>query len=123
MKKKDENRLNVINTGLAIILKAQRELRKVKVLLNNETFIIDPILLVNYENNEDFKLSPFVTDYSSTSKSFRLDSVSKMEMLNVRIDSPTFTDFNTLSDADIISRMKFPINAVIMGRVLINLPN
>ena|SRR5690554_424014 len=85
-----EDRLQRIETGLVIIRNAQRELRKIKIKLNREYYVIEPILLFDYQDNEDYHLSPFVMEFNQFAKSFQLDLVDEMEMLSKQID-PSIT--------------------------------
>ena len=113
----EEDRLYRIKTGLSIIHKAQRELRKVKIKWNDEYIIVEPILLFDYHNNEDYHLSPFVMEFNQFAKSFQLDMVFKMEMLKDQIDPNQNGTVNLWSDEELESRIKGVSNAKLIGRV------
>lgn len=112
-----EDRLQRIETGLVIIRNAQRELRKIKIKLNREYYVIEPILLFDYQDNEDYHLSPFVMEFNQFAKSFQLDMVDEMEMLSEQIDPSENGIINLWSDEDLESKVKVAGNAKLIGRV------
>lgn len=112
-----EDRLQRIEIGLSIINNAQRELRKIKIKLNREYYVIEPILLFDYQDNEDYHLSPFVMEFNQFAKSFQLDMVDEMEMLSEQIDPSENGIINLWSDEDLESKVKVAGNAKLIGRV------
>ena len=113
----EQDRLDRINLGLRIILNAQRDLRRVQVTINGEKIVIDPMLLFDYHDNEDFKLSPFVMEFSTFAKSFQLDQVTDMIVLSNPIDPAINGSINLWTKDEIESRLKSVENAKLIGRV------
>lgn len=111
-------RIGIINS---IILKAQRDFRQICVTLkDNSKYVMDPMILIDYVDNDDFKLSPMVMEWGQTPQSAYLEDVYSVNAVLGSKVSPDNNDNGKLelySDIELVKSIAGVQNAIVSGRI------
>ncbi len=109
-----------IEKWTSIILKAQKEFKKVNVLINGSYQLMEPSFLLGFNSKDSEIISPLMIDVDNAEKGLTLTlallSVENIEESDERINLNKMIRWDLWSDEEIIKRMNYK-NAYMMGRI------
>lgn len=109
-----------IEKWTSIILKAQKEFKKVNVLINGSYQLIEPSFLLGFNSKDSEIISPLMIDVDNAEKGLTLTlallSAENIEESHERINLNKMIRWGLWSDEEIIKKMNYK-NAYMMGRI------